>query len=513
MAREVTRRQLLGQAGTAAAGLAGLGVAGCAAHSSAATPGVGVLPDASVVGGYHRFITRPDLKPPVINLARKIKGSQATSIFMNAPVSGPGRGGGMILDPDGNLVWMGPDVVGAHKLDFNTQTYQGRPVLTWWEGVETHGWGQGVLVVADTTYQRKHTLHAVGKPGTKVNFDHHEFNLTDKDTALATVYWPHTANLSSISGPENGSIVSGVFEEMDIATGKMLFRWDSLDHVAIDDTYQPVFYEGQHFGVPNNPFDYFHINSLAYTDNDENILVSSRNTWCVYKISRKTGNIIWRLGGKHSDFELGPGARFYWQHHVRPHPGGLMTVFDNGAAPAEERQSRALILEVNEKTMKVTLKHQYTHPNKALLASAMGSCQLLPNGNVMVGWGTNPYFSEFSQDGKLLVAGQMTRGNPSYRVFAADWSGEPTDKPVVVAQKRKSGGKATIYVSWNGATEVRSWGVLAGKTRSSLSSVGSAHKSGFETAMAVQDRGPYFAVQALDAKGHVLATSHTVKIS
>jgi hypothetical protein len=509
MAREVTRRQLLGQAGTAAAGLAGLSAIGCAG-SSAAVPGVNVVSDAKVVRGYHSFITRPDLQPPVITLARKIEGSQAHDIFLNAPVSGPNRGGGMILDPNGNLIWMGPDVPGAHKLDFNTQTYRGQPVLTWWEGVETHGWGQGVIVIADTSYTRKHTFHAVGK---NVMFDHHEFNISAKDTALATIFWPHTADLTPIGGPKNASIVSGVFEELDIATGKMLFKWDSLESgVKIEDTYQPVFYENQHFGVPSNPFDYFHINSVSYAD-DGNILVSSRNTWCIYKISRKSGRIIWRMNGKHSDFEMGPGTHFYWQHHVRQHPGGIMTVFDNGASPTEEKQSRGLVLEVDEKKMRVTLKHQYVHPGKPpLLASAMGSCQLLPNGNVMVGWGTNSFFSEFSADGKVLINGAMTEGNPSYRVFAADWTGHPAGRPAVVAKKRKTGGKATVYVSWNGATEVVSWGVLAGKSHSSLTSVGAGRKSGFETALAVQDAGPYYAVQALDSDGHVLSTSATVKV-
>jgi Arylsulfotransferase (ASST) len=505
MAREVTRRQLLGHAGTAAAGLAGLGVAGCAG-SSAAVPGVTVVRDAKVVRGYRSFITRPDLNPPVITLSRKIEGSHAHDFFLNAPATGPRRGGGMILDPNGSLIWMGPDEPGAHKLDFNTQTYQGKPVLTWWEGVETHGWGQGQAVIADSSYRRIHTLHAVGK---NVKLDHHEFNVTAKNTALVTIFWPHNnVDCTAVGGPKNASIVSGVFEELDPVTGKLVFKWDSLDHVPIAWSYEE--FAG---GTAGNPYDYFHINSMAYAS-DGNILVSSRDTWCIYKISRKDGHIIWKLNGKHSDFEMGPGTHFYWQHHVRPHADGTLTVFDNGASPKEEMQSRGLILDVNEKTMKVTLKHQYVHPGRPrLLAAAMGSCQLLPNGNVVVGWGTNPYFSEFSADGKLLVGGQMTKGNPSYRVFSADWTGHPTDKPTVVAKKRKTGGKATVYVSWNGATEVVSWRVLSGKGRSSLTSVGSGHRSGFETALAVQDGGPYYAVQGLDSGGHVLGTSGTVKIS
>jgi hypothetical protein len=514
MAREVTRRQLLGQAGAAAAGLAGLGVAGCASRPAAATSrplGGTVVPDAEVIDGYRRFVTRPDLQPPVITLDRKVTGSEARYFFMNAPVSGPGRGGGMIIDPNGDLVWMGPDVPGAHKLDFNLQTYQGKPVLTTWEGVETLDWGQGVAVVADTSFRIMHTLHA---HGTGLKFDHHEFNLTPWGTALCTVYQTlDHIDLRAVGGPQDGVLETGICQEIDVATGKLVWEWRSWDHVPLGETHQPFVYKDKKFGIASNPFDYFHINSLAPTADGEHLLISSRNCWCVYKVKRLTGEIVWRLGGKKSDFTLGPGVRFYFQHHVRPFGAddSTLTVFDNGASPQEEAQSRALVLDVDEAKMHVTLRHAYTHPDLKLIASAMGSAQLLPNGNMVVGWGTNPYFSEFSADGKLLVAGAMTPGNPSYRVFAYPWTGSPTGHPAVVARHATHG--ATVYMSWNGATEVKSWTVLAGKSRSALAPVGSGHRVGFETAIAVRNSGPYFAVRALDSKGNVLATSATVKIS
>jgi hypothetical protein len=243
---------------------------------------------------------------------------------------------------------------------------------------------------------------------------------------------------------------------------------------------------------------------------DGHLLISSRNTWTVYKVDRTNGKIIWRLNGKKSDFTMGPGTHFYWQHHVRPHPDGILTVFDNGAAPPKEKQSRALILHVDEQKMEVTLRHQYSHPKQRLLAQAMGSTQLLPDGNVVVGWGTNYYFSEFSQDGKLVAAATMTKHNPSYRVFAHDWTGRPAEPPAVVARRRSGG--ATVYASWNGATELASWTILAGKSRSSLSAISTARRQGFETAIEVPASGPYFAVQAHDAKGRDLAKSAIVRI-
>ncbi len=515
MAREVTRRQLLGQAGTAAVGLAGLSIAGCSSQSAptgSSAPTGTVVPDGAVVDGYRRFVTRPDINPPVINLARKVSGAQARYFFLNAPYTDPGRGGGMILDPSGNLVWMGPDTPTGHKLDFNTQFYKGEQVLTWWEGIETHGWGQGVAVIASASYERKHTIHAHNSKVDKVplKVDHHEFNITPEGHALVTCFRTHfDVDLRSIGGPKDGVIASGVCQEIDIATNKLIFEWDSLDHVPIEDSYQPFAYKGRTYGVESNPYDYFHINSLAPTE-DGHLLISSRNCWTIFKVARGSGNIVWRMNGKKNDFTLGSGVPFHWQHHVRPHQGGIMTVFDNGAAPQVEKQSRALILDVDEGAMHVTLRHHFVHPHLRLIASAMGSCQLLPDGNVVVGWGTNPFFSEFAPDGTEIVAAEMTDKNPSYRVFGAEWVGKPSDPPDVAARSNGSG--AIVYASWNGSTELASWSILAGQTRTSLTQVGAAHRQGFETAIAVRSSGPYFAVQAHDANGDVLSKSATVKM-
>ncbi|HET9893792.1 MAG TPA: arylsulfotransferase family protein [Streptosporangiaceae bacterium] len=522
MGREVTRRHLLGRAGTAAAGtaaagLAGVGVAGCWSHS----PGSGMAGSTAtgggtVVDGYRRFVTRPDLNPPVLRVASRQAGSQARYYFMNAPYSGPGRGGAIIADARGDLVWMGPDAPGAHRIEFNVQSYRGEPVLTWFEGVETHGWGQGVAVIADSAYHRRHVIRAHSGPHdrSKLNVDHHEFNITADGHALVSAFRTYyDVDLRPVGGPSKGVLVAGVCQEIDIATGKLIFEWDSLqDGVPLDETRQPFHYKGQQFGIASNPYDYFHINSIAPTP-DGDLLISSRNTWSVYKV-RKLGThdskIVWRMNGKNSDFTMGPGTSYFWQHHVRPHPGGIVTVFDNGAAPPKEPRSRALVLHVDEDAMHVTLGHQYVRPGQPLLADAMGSAQLLPNGNMLAGWGTNPYFSEFTPDGTLITAGQMTNGNPSYRTFASPWTGHPAGPPDVAARHRAGG--ATVYASWNGATELASWAVLTGKSPSSLVKTDSARKRGFETAIEVRSSGPYFAVQAHDASGSMLARSATVRI-
>jgi hypothetical protein len=280
--------------------------------------------------------------------------------------------------------------------------------------------------------------------------------------------------------------------------------------VGFDETYLPV--QGGH-GTQTLPYDYFHINTIQDTG-DGDLLIGARNTWSVYKVSRKTGKIRWRLNGKKSDFTMGPGSEFYWQHDTRLHGPDVLTVFDDGydgVLRQDEKESRALILNVDYDRMLVTLRKQFTHPNQLVLAKAMGNAQLLPDGGMFVGWGTNPYFSEFSPDGKLLLDGRLTKGDPTYRSFIGDWAGHPADLPAVAARHRAGG--ATVYASWNGATAVKSWTVLAGRAQTSLARIGSAPKSGFETAIAVRSKGPYFAVQALDAKGRALSTSLPVTIA
>jgi Arylsulfotransferase (ASST) len=514
VAGEVTRRRLFGQAGGAAVGLAGLGIAGGGASTAAGAqtlaarstlPAGKIVPDAVVSNGYHRFITRPDLRPPVIKMARRAQGSFAQNIFMTAAYSGPGFGGSVMYDPNGDLVWMGVDGPKTHRIDFNVQTYLGEPHLTWWEGVETHGWGQGQAVIADSTYTRKHTIHAVGKD---VKLDHHEFNITPQNTALVTIFKQHNGvDLRPVGGPKDGVMVSGVLQEIDIATNKLIWQWDSLDHVPI--THSEQVFAG---GVASNPWDYFHINSLVVSPDGEHIIVSSRNTWTVYLIKRHTGQIVWKMGGRFSDFTMGPGAEYFWQHHVRWHgSGNVFTVFDNGAAPPKEKQSRALILDVDFKNMHVKLGHQYTHPGATLLSAAEGSAQLLPGGRMFVGWGTNPFFNEFHPNGDVILAGTQGRGNAAYRIFTYPWEGHPTTRPDVVVHHKN--GKSVVYVSWNGATQAHSWVILAGKSRSKLTPIASARRTGFETAIQVSNTGPYFAVRARDAKGQTLSTSKTVKIS
>jgi Arylsulfotransferase (ASST) len=505
-----TRRQLLTRAGLIGAGLAGLGTAG-------------VLGVRDVLGGpsaasaaaarqVRHYVSRPDLTPPAVTISRAAalpspgrRSRPPGFSFIAAAQGGPGQGGLMIVSAAGDLIWFSPAAPGASLMNFGVQAYQGKPVLTWWEGTVVNGHGQGQAVMADSSYRPARTI----KAARGLQADLHEFVLTPHGTALLTAYRQAPADLSALGGPVQGSVLSGVAQEIDVATGRLLFAWDSLDHVPVTDSY--LAFSG---GTTGSPYDYFHINSLAL-DDDGDLLISARNTWTVYKVSRPGGAIRWRLGGRRSSFTMGTGARFYWQHHARPHGNQragarTLSLFDDGAAPQEEPQSRAIVLDLDMTAMRASLTRQFVHPG-GLLAGAMGSAQLLDDGGMFVGWGTQPRYSEFSADGRLVADAQLPANDESYRAFTHPWSGHPADRPAAAARAHPAG--VMVYASWNGATGIARWTVLAGKTPSSLTPAAAARTRGFETAILAGHRGPYFAAQAHDPRGRVLGRSPAVRVS
>jgi Arylsulfotransferase (ASST) len=452
-------------------------------------------------GEARTFRSRPDLRPPAIEVNTDLPGTAPGHIFV-APKKGPGeqsptQDAPLIVDGGGEPVWFHPlQDTEADVFNFAVQTYKGETVLTWWEGHHT-GYGQGEYVICDHSYREIKRVRA----GNGYQGDHHEFRITPEDTALITIYAVARRNLSGVGGPVAGSVLDGIVQEVDIETGEVLFEWHSLDHVGLDESY----YEPPPDLVA--PFDYFHINSID-PNPDGYLTISARRTSTVYKIDRKTGAIVWRLGGEQSDFAMGYGTRTDWQHDARHHPDGMITIFDNGGIE-KDVQSRAIVVEIDEDGMSATLVGEYTHPDE-ILAATQGNVQVLPNGNVFVGWGSEPRFSEFSHDGKLLFDASFPGEVESYRAFRFPWKGQPQDAPSVVAEVGPENG-VTIYASWNGATEVDTWQVLAGGDPEELEPAGSAPRKGFETAVTLDTDGAYFAVEAKDRAGGMLGTSEAVQ--
>jgi arylsulfotransferase ASST len=448
------------------------------------------------------FRSRPDLKPPIVRVRIHAQGTTPGYIFV-APKLRVAQPGPMILDDRGQVVWFLP--IGAKDVaDFRVQRYRGRPVLTWWRGRAPMGVGGGYYSIYDTSYRKIADIRA----GNGLNGDLHEFRITPRNTALFTVYrLLRGQNLSAVGGPKQGKILEGIVQELDIATGRVLFEWHSFPQVGLKESYAKVPPASQGKKAP--PLDYFHINSIDIEPNGK-LLVSARNTHTIYEIDRRTKKIVWRLGGKRSDFKLGPGARFAWQHDARRRPDRTITLFDNSATPPVAKFSRVLVLRVDEAAKKATLVRSYHHP-KRLLTPFEGNAQFLPNGHIFVGWGANAYFSEFDARGNVLLDALIGRqGAPgkeadTYRAYRFAWTGEATGSPAIAM------GSGKIYASWNGATKVARWDVVAGSDPQRLSSVRTVAKTGFETVIPLQSKAAYVAVRALGRDGKVLGRSKTLR--
>jgi hypothetical protein len=463
------------------------------------TPKVWPLPMVSPdpPKGVWAFRSRPDLSPAAVEVttAQAHKDTAAGYIFV-AFKEGIGENGPMIIDDQGQLVWFGKY---RSARDFKMQYYQGAPVLSWWEGKVTAGHGVGEYVIFDDSYREIARVRA----GNGYRGDLHEFLITPEDTALLVAYAPRRTDLSQIGGLKDGMAWEGIVQEVEIETGKVLFEWHSLEHVGIEESY---------IELPEDPdylYDYFHINSID-VEPDGNLLVCARNTWTVYKVERKSGKIIWRLDGKKSDFEMSTGTRSAYQHDARRQRDGTITIFDNGAHPKVHDQSRGIVVELDEEKMSAKLVCEYTSPQKRI-STSQGNIQLLPNSNVLIGWGSGPFISEFSYDGELLFEARFPPECESYRAFRFPWSGHSTDEPAVAVEQGPDD-KVTLFASWNGATGVTTWEVLAGPRPGRLKWVGSVPRDGFETAMLVQTFDPYVAVRAKDHFGQPLGTSAPVKL-
>jgi hypothetical protein len=373
------------------------------------------------------------------------------------PTSGPGHG------------------KGPAAFDVRPQMYRGHPYLTYWEGHLSFGLGNGVGVMLGEHYRRVHTVTA-GAGYQRDGVDLHEFSIGPNGNAFVTVYAPVHTNLTSVGGPSDGIVFDCIAQEINIATNRVLWEWDALRHVPVNASHA-------HY-MPGQPFDYFHMNSIQELSNGH-VIISARHTWAVYDVTKSTGGINWVLGGR-------------LRH-------GLLTVYDDGAGDgvSNERESRGIAIHLNTKTRHASVVHAYFH-SPPELAQSMGNTQLLGNGNVFIGWGGAPTYSEYTSGGRQIFAAYFQRPVDSYRAYRSKkFKGQPLSRPAIAIRRSSTSGMVHIYVSWNGSTQVVRWRVRAGRSKSKLVLVKRVPWAAFETTIKVRRRH-YFQVQALGSKGHVL---------
>jgi hypothetical protein len=464
----------------------------------AATPSDGSPTASAATSGppTRSFHSVPNLHPTIVSVSHDPDTSSG-DIFISPDHTS--QMGPMILNSAGQLVWFDP-IPGDKASNFAVQSYQGNPVLTWWQGKP--GGKQGEDVIMGKSYRVKAVVKAVG---TGYSADLHDFQITPQGTAFINAVVPVKADLSSVGGPSSGYVWDNVIQEIDIKTGQQLWSWHSYGHIPLNASHKP----------PSGHYmDAYHLNSIQRLS-DGSLLVSSRSTWSIYKIDMTTGQIVWTLGGRYNQFNRGTGVGWAWQHDAR-RSGNTLTLFDDGAAPQVEQQSSAKVLhlEVGKKT--VTLVHRYTH-SPPLVSSAQGNAQTLANGNMFVGWGTEPDFSEYTPSGQQIMTGSFPLGETSYRAYRFPWSGQPTTPPALAATPGSASGSVNLWASWNGATNVAAWQVLGGPSCSATPNtpLTKASRFSFETQITITPPAGItcFEVQALNGQGKVLGTSAPESVS
>ncbi len=463
------------------------------------------------------YISALGLHPPNVTITGHA-GARGGLFFIDPFASSAkpivGQPGAQILDAQGSTVWFHPVGEGEQAVDFRPQSYERRPVLTWW---------QGTIAVPP-----KYTNVPVGSPEPGAHFyvydehyrllktvseqegwtpDLHEFVIERNGDAMFIAAKAVSMDLTPYGGQANGQLEDSAIREVNLKTGKLVFQWDMLAHVPLS--------EAQVAAPAKGTWDPFHMNSIDLLGHG-GLLVSARNTWAIYDVDRNSGKVLWQLGGKGSTFTVSAQASFYWQHDARMLAHNELSMFDDGCcnviptglAPPEQ-EAHGLILKLDFAKHTATAVHEYRHSPPLRVVPSQGNTQILPGGNVLVGWGQLPFYSEYTATGRQLYDVELPEADESYRALRLGWVGLPLTRPSVVASR--AGTRTRVYVSWNGATQVARWEVLApahGHTRV----LASSRRRGFETAISVNAKVPLIQVKALSAAGRVIGTSVAVHV-
>ncbi len=477
---------------------------------------------AASAGSAWHFRTEPNLDPPKLDILHSGKIGSGHGLMFLDPLADSnsshpevGHAGALIDDLHGNPVWFHPAPGHDVDLDFHEDTVGGKPVLAYWEGQVSTTQAPGEVaggplpgskwVILNQQYHQIATLP--GQDGWQP--DLHELIGGPGDDVIYTVERARAANLTAFGGPANGEFEDNGVQEVDLATGQVVYTWDMAAHVRLAQSIEPP----PPATSTGNVWDPFHLNSIQLQP-DGSLLLSARDTWSIYDVNptAPTGLPNWTLDAKpkatDSTFTFGPGAAFSWQHDARLQSNGQLTMFDDhccllgrnakGVLPT----ARGLILNLDMTAHTATVAESYSH-TPGLVVPTQGSMQILPGNQAFIGWGQQPLISDYSTSGQLLWEASLPTSDSSYRALIQSWTGSPTTKPAIAVHR--SGKKANVYVSWNGANQVTRWRLYYGTSKHHLKKLGTVSHHGFETVIHLGHvTTGYVQIRALSSKGHTL---------
>lgn len=266
----------------------------------------------------------------------------------------------------------------------------------------------------DSSYSVTREITAKNGYGT----DEHELQILQNGNVLLIALDYKTVDMSKLvsGGKTNATVIGNHIQEID-PNGTVVFEWKCWDNLNILDATKE--------NLTAQTIDYVHMNAIA-VDNDSNIVISSRHLSEITKINRKTGKIMWRLGGKNNQFTFvnDPLNGISYQHDVRALPNGNYTIFDNGNFHSPS-VSRAVEYKLDTAAKTATLVWQYRHsPDR--YTWWMGNVQRLPNGNTLINWadGAFPKLTEVTPAGTKAMELGFVNYAHSYRVFRFPWKGK-----------------------------------------------------------------------------------------
>ncbi|KAJ9658263.1 hypothetical protein H2198_003836 [Neophaeococcomyces mojaviensis] len=460
------------------------------------------------------FKSRPDLYPPKLSVNISENGVTPGYIFM-APYQSL-QNTAAIYDIDGTLVWYGYGVTGTggNIHDFRVCSYNGTDHLCFFNGEQYSGYSRGQAVIMDTHLRQVRTV--TSQNGLSA-IDQHEFNIIN-DTAITVIYHPERYDLSAFNVTAGeGWIQNSIFQDTNLTTGELVFEWSAVEHVAISEGYvSPNQSEVAGTGFDaRSPWDYFHINSVD-KNGDGDYLVSARHVSALYKISGEDGHVIWRCGGKFSDFELLDGLNWSYQHDARwlsqNASTDIISFFDNASNGFNQSASHSagyiIKLDHTADPPTVSLLQSYPAPEDIPISASQGNIQILKpgnwaNSNTFIGWGSQPYVTEHDSRGNVVYRANIAaNGKMNYRAFKFNITLSPMDSPALYTYALDANANTVYYMSWNGATEVRSWRVYG---RSGCTDqwrlINEVPKSDFETTYTVLGYQEFGMVEAVAENG------------
>ncbi|VDB95181.1 unnamed protein product [Peniophora sp. CBMAI 1063] len=428
---------------------------------------------------------------------------------VGADVTKPGP---VIYDRNGSLVWIGANTANFNSsavLDLQFQELDGQPVLTVFSGQVVDSHGVGTCWFLDDTYNVIANITSVGSTGADLHECH--MDKASNKTAMLTVYNNVTFDLTSVGGAADGTLIDCWVQEVDVSTGALLFNWSLYDHIS---PYESYALPGEL--VDEAHWDAYHLNSID-KDSDGNYLLSVRHLNTLVKVNKDDGSVIWKMGGKGSNFTSGEGADFRFQHHASfdPDDNSRISLFNDAASEfnfTAGDNARGLYFSYNTAAWTTTLIQRFDSSPYQNYSAREGSMQRFADGTAVIGWGSNPWITEHASDGTvtfLLTLGVNTSNGPvenyrAYKVPAIGWAGNPTTPPKLVLRDD------TAYFSWNGKTAVRSWDVR-GDDDELLFAV---DRAGFETNVSLDGiSSQKVVVLAKDKAGVELGRSATLYIA